>query len=222
MTFRGFSPEGLDLLGRLPSLDRERFQAEKVAYTGLIAEPAKAFVAALGPRLQDMISPEIEYAAKTNGSIAPINNDLRFNPDAQPYKDHLLFKFWQGPTKKTAATLYVRLSPSDVGFATGAMFDPSRLESVRRAIDVHGASLAQELAAHVAEGAEMPEPDLKRVPTPYAADHPRGELLRRKGLQLRWLRSLPDTVGSESFVDECARELAGASSIHHWLVEHTT
>ena len=93
-TFSGFSAEGLALLRAIGGADRDHFQANKRAYDELIATPAKAFVDAMTAGLQDRISPLVDGQPKTNGSIAPINNDLRFNPDASPYKDHVLFKWW--------------------------------------------------------------------------------------------------------------------------------
>ena len=70
------------------------------------------------------ISPRIVAIPRTNGSIGPINNDVRFAKNRSAYKDHLLFRFWElassGSDKKTAATLFVRLGSDSVGFATGA------------------------------------------------------------------------------------------------------
>ncbi len=34
------------------------------------------------------------------------------------------------------------------------------------------------------QGARIDAPELKRVPAPYAKDHPRGELLKRKSMTL--------------------------------------
>ena len=56
-------------------------------------------------------SPDIEAQPKNNGSTAPINNDLGFSPDASPYKDHIMLRFWEGTPKKTAPMLMVRISP---------------------------------------------------------------------------------------------------------------
>ena len=220
MTFNGFSPEALALLSSLPEMDREAFAEAKKRYTALLADPAKAFVDATGHALRDAISPGIEFAAKTNGSIAPINNDLRFNPDAAPYKDHLMFRFWEGPEKKLAATLFVRMSHTDIGFATGAAFDKRHLDAIRANIDRHGNDLAAGISRLEADGAEMPDADLKRVPAPYDQDHPHGDLLRRKWLQVRWRRELPSSVGSSAFVDFCAAELERAVPVHEWLVAH--
>ncbi|MFT4595826.1 MAG: hypothetical protein ACI9TF_000063 [Paracrocinitomix sp.] len=54
----------------------------------------------MGDYLRANIFDATEAQPKTNGSIAPIKNDLRSSPDASPYKDHLMFRFWEGPVKQ--------------------------------------------------------------------------------------------------------------------------
>lgn len=100
---------------------------------------------ALGPLLRERISPGIEYPARTNRSISPIDNDRRFRPDSTPYKDHVLLRFWEGAERKTAPTLYLRRTADEVGFATGAAVgDVGRW---RAAVDADGAALAEALEA---------------------------------------------------------------------------
>lgn len=212
----GFTTKGLRLLGALPGYDKERFAAEKADYQRLLAEPVKAFVDALAPRLATTISPGIEWAAKTNGSIAPINNDLRFNPDAAPYKDHLLVRFWEGAEKRTAPTLWVRIGAKDVGFASGVA--PPDVDRWRTVVDSEeGAGIAAAIDGLVATtGAEVVGAGLKRVPAPYDADHPRADLLRHKWLQVRWVADL-DMTGDDA-VDACAAELTKAGDLHRRLV----
>jgi uncharacterized protein (DUF2461 family) len=54
-----------------------------------------------------------------------------------------------------------------------------------------GQKLDALLAALVAEGYRFAQPELKRTPAPFPADHPRAQLLRRKGLAA-W-REVADT-----------------------------
>ncbi|MEQ9398445.1 MAG: DUF2461 family protein [Longimicrobiales bacterium] len=219
MTFDGFSNEGLALLGRLPTMDKKAFQARKKTYQAELQEPLKAFVDALGPVLQEQISDGLDFAAKTHGSIGPINNDVRFNPDAPTYKDHVLLRFWEGADKKAAPTLYVRLTPTEVGFAAGAMV--ADVEAWRRAVDADGDALQAALTALVAAtDAGVVGQELKRVPKGYDPDHRHADLLRHKWLQARWPRPMPDTPDGDAFVRWCAGELAQAAGVHRWLVEH--
>lgn len=214
--FTGFNKKGLALLKALPTYDKERFAAEKKTYQAELAEPLKTLVDELGPELASAISPGIEWAAKTNGSIAPINNDLRFNPDASPYKDHLLLRFWEGPVKRTAPTLWVRIDPGHVGFASGVA--PTDVKDWRAVVDSDaGAGLAAAIDALATEtGADVVGEGLKKVPAPYPADHPRADLLRFKWLQVRWSSKVK--AGAPDLVGLCAAELSKAGDLHRRLV----
>lgn len=223
MGFEGFTTEGLDLLADLPNHDKDWFADQKSRYTALLLEPAKAYAAAMVDALRDDVSPGLEGQPKVNGSISPINNDLRFSPDKAPYKDHLLFKWWEGADKKTAPTLWVRLGRADVGLATGTVLTPAGLERWRAAVadESTGIELADSVATLVSDhGAEVVGVELKRVPKPYDADHPRGDLLRHKWLQVRWLQPLPAEAHTPDFVAWCSDQLAAATTVHRWLVDH--
>ena len=217
--FSGVPTAGLDMLAALPTRDKRWMAANKKDYTALIADPAKAFVSAMIHPLRDRISPGLVGQPKTNGSISPINNDLRFSPGADPYKDHLLVKFWDGPHKKVAPTLWVLVGRDDVGFASGMSWDKSALDRWRAAIDGRA---GEELAAAIAV---LPDADVagegwKRVPAPYPADHPRAQLLRHAGLQVRWPEPSPVSITDASFVDWCVERLSKVAPIHHWLVKN--
>lgn len=218
MTFEGFPTAGLDFLTELGGQDKEWFTENRTIYDRDVVAPTKAFVTALGDELNARVSPQIIAQPKANGSIAPINNDLRFSPDKSPYKDHLLLKFWEGDNKKTAPTLYVRISAADVGFATGAML--TDLDRWRELIDdAVGGGLADALA-ELGKGRslDIAGEGYKRVPKPFDEDHPRAALLRHKGLQARWAEPTPKTISSPDFVDYCADRLDACTPVHQWLV----
>lgn len=218
--FDGFPDGFVPFLDELAEADREWFAANKARYTELVTDPTKAFVVALGQRLQDEIAPGIRAEPKTNGSIGPITNDLRFSPDRNPYKDHVLLRFWEGDDRKTSPTLFVRLGGDGIGYATGAAI-PS-VDRWRSLIDDRstGEALADALVV-LGRGRELDVDGegYKRVPKPYAPDHPRADLLRHKmGFQARWLEPLPAELGSASFVDHCAERLGACVDVHRWLV----
>lgn len=219
--FDGFPREGLEFLRELPTRDKAWFHANMASYASGVAEPAKAFASTLGELLQETISPAIVAQPKVNGSISPINRDLRFSADKTPYKDHVLFRWWEGPQKKSAPTLFVRLSGEDVGFASGAMF--ASVDRWRERVDAEatGAQLAGAIELlGGGKSLDVAGAELKRVPAPYAADHPRGDLLRHKLLQVRWLELMPESVSSPAFADWCLVRLQDAADIHRWLVDN--
>lgn len=214
-----FPAEARDFLRELPTHDKAWFDANRAAYQALIAEPAKALVEAVATDLRNELSPAIVGVPRVNGSISPINRDIRFSADKTPYKDHLLFRWWEGDEKKTAPTLFVRLAADEVGFATGVML-PS-LERWRELVDAEatGAPLASAIAALVADtGADVAGIEYKRVPKPYAADHPRANLLRCKWLQVRWMEPLPED--GTDLGPWCAQHLLRCADVHRWLVEN--
>ncbi|NNE95199.1 MAG: DUF2461 domain-containing protein [Acidimicrobiales bacterium] len=221
MAFEGFSAAALAFLTTLGQRDKAWFDANRATYQAEVVVPTKAFVAELGERLAEEISRAIVAQPKTNGSIAPINNDLRFAPNQPPYKDHLLIKFWEGENKKRAPTLWVRISGSDVGFATGSALPD--LKRWRALIDDNttGAELADALELlgkgrdlHVAgEG-------YKRVPKPYDGEHPRANLLRHKVFQARWSEPSPTAINGPGFLDFCMDRLTACAPVHTWLVAH--
>ena len=173
MTFSGFPVEGLAFLTDLGSgRDKAWFDERRKRYDTDVVGPAKAFVVAMGDALGERFGAEITAIPRTNGSIAPINNDLRFSPDKTPYKDHLLFRFWEGAEKKTAPTLFVRLNEATVGFASGAALpDLDRWRSLVAGDE--GAALATTLERLGAGRAlDIDGQGYQRVPKPYPADHP--------------------------------------------------
>ncbi len=229
--FIGYRPEARTLLGRLPELDKEQFSARRNEYVAALLEPTKLLVTDVGELLRESISPNLVFEPKTNGSIAPINNDLRFKPKGTPlYKDHFLLRFWEGDDKKTAPTLFVRVSAENVGFATGMGFTKPALAKWREAVGgPAGAKLQKVIDAVLDEfrgneeedepGAEVAGDALKTVPSPYDDDHERAELLKLKSFQLRWSMPMPTSVGSRKFPDWCAEQLDRVALAHHWLLE---
>lgn len=223
MTFTGFPDDGLELLKRLPTLDRDAFGEASETYQNGIVAPAKAFVGALGPELRSAVSDGIQFVPRTNGSIAPINNDRRFNPAATPYKDHLLFRFWEGQQKQTSSTLFVRVAPDELGFAVGRSFSPSQIEGYRAAVDRGGDQLAAAVAWLARyRNAEIAGASLKRVPAPYSDDHAHADLLRHKRLQIRWLVDPKGALNRAKLVRICRDQLGRAADVHRWLVECAT
>lgn len=218
--FTGFPQEGLDFLRTLGGEDKAWFDANRGTYDEAVVGPTKAFVTALGERLAGGFAPGIVAQPKANGSIAPINNDLRFNPDKSPYKDHLLLRFWEGSDKKTSPTLFVRLGADEVGFATGApILDIERWREL-----VADESTGQDLADALTALGKRRDLDVagegyKKVPKPYPEDHPRADLLRCKGgLQARWSEPVPASVSKARFVDHCYKRLEACEPVHRWLL----
>ena len=221
MTFDGFPPAGLALLARLPTLDVSGFAAVRPDWQAYLLDPARDLVDDLGACLTKQVSPGLTGNPKVNGSIAPINADLRFNPQGARYKDHLLLRWWEGTPKKTAPTLFVRIGPGQIGFASGVSF--SSTSRWRTAVgDSNAGDELRQLIADVRRAVadvDIAGADLKRVPTPFPSDHPSADLLRHKAMfQLRWAEPLPAQVTTGDLTGFCAGRLVRLEGLHRWLV----
>jgi len=121
------------------------------------------------------------------------HRDVRFSKDKTPYHTHLHMLWTLGRDQRQPPALFFGISPDYVTAGGGVMgFDKPGLVNWRSALDgPPGEEMEQALAAAQDQGFTMDEPELKRVPAPYAKDHARGDLLRRKGLAV-WRRLTPD------------------------------
>lgn len=223
MTFRGFPPEGLALLARLPTLDVGDFAAIRHAWQASLLDPARDLVDDLGACLTEQVSPGLTGSPKVNGSIAPINADLRFNPNGPRYKDHLLLRWWEGTPKKTAPTLFLRLDPDQIGFASGVSFVSTSCWRAAVGDSPAGGELRRLIddikLSDTGTDVDIAGADLKRVPKPFPPDHPRADLLRHKAMfQLRWAEPLPVEVSTGDLTEFCATRLVRLAGLHRWLV----
>ena len=221
--FSGFSQDALGLLGALPLGNPAWYAENKPEVTAKLIDPARALVEDLGARLRAELSPGIEAQPKVNGSISPLNEDLRFAPDKPPYRDYLMVNFWDGAPKKFAPTVRVRIHPTAIGFGGGAVFDKDGLDRWREAVDDSWGGVELQAALdplRALPDAELAGEALKRVPAPYDAEHPRAALLRHKMIQARWQEPLPEEFEDERFVDWCLERLLRFEALHHWLLEY--
>lgn len=132
---------------------------------------------------------------------------------------------WEGADKKTSPGFYLSVSGHDVGVGVGYMTIPD-LDRWRAAIadddsGVGFTSVLDEVTAALPE-ATTNEPDLKRVPKPYQAGHPRGRWLRHKRFHASVTEPLPDEITSAAFLDWCAERCAAFGPLHRWLVDNVT
>jgi uncharacterized protein (TIGR02453 family) len=146
------------------------FEANRRVYEEQVRQPMEAL---LGDIERDL-GPDVEV------KIFRLNRDLRFSPDKRPYKEHLGAYL----SSARAGGLYLQVSDEGLYLAIGSHeMAPDQLSRYRDAVaGKDGEKLARIVAALVKDGYQVTEPSFKRVPAGYPADHPRGELLRCKGL----------------------------------------
>lgn len=165
MGFRGWPVEALEFYEGLEADNSKAYwQRHKDDYDRIVRGPMEALLAELEP-------------AFGAGRIFRPYRDVRFSADKSPYKAHL---------GATIGAGYVQLSADGLAAGCGMWeLAPDQLERYREGVsdDRSGGSLASILTALRAAGHEvMSRAELKTAPRGYPKDHPRIDLLRRKGL----------------------------------------
>jgi uncharacterized protein (TIGR02453 family) len=164
---------------------REWFEAHRGEYERGWLAPMQALLGEVRERI-DAFFPQHPLASP---KIFRIYRDVRFAKDKSPYKTHIggyigIDGAGHGPS--APAALYVHLGASEVFVAAGQyMMDGPQLARFREAVldDRQGRALGAILATLARAGFAVGSHDtMKRVPRGLDPDHPRADLLRRKGL----------------------------------------
>lgn len=181
------------------------FDTHRADYHTHVLEPLVALVAGFGAAM-DRKLPQLRYDPRVNGSIFRINRDTRFSKNKLPYKTHAGALWWLGPGHKLeSASLYFQIDAKTLFLGTGAyMFAKTAYEPYRAFVaGKGGARLATAVARAQRAGWEPGGDSYVRVPAGYSPDHPRGDLLKRKGFYV--IKSHPV---KEAFRDGLAAWLA--------------
>ena len=139
MQFKHFPQDTAKFLTDLSkNNNKDWFEENRSRYEDFFIAPAKAFVEAIGPRLQE-ISPDIVYEPKVDRSIFRIYRDARRHRGRAPFKNHLGIVFWSkyAPSRLEAPCYYFHLEPPFYSVGVGvANFTPELLEKYRKAVTV--------------------------------------------------------------------------------------
>jgi uncharacterized protein (TIGR02453 family) len=169
--FEGFPDEGLVFYEGLEADNTKTYWTRhKAAYEQHVRAPLLA--------LLEELAPEFGQA-----KVFRPYRDVRFSNDKTPYKTH------QGavvnPDGRGAGAWYVQISADGLMVAGGSWrLESDQVDRYRRAVadDVQGARLQAEVERLEKAGFRIGGERLSRVPSGYAADHPRVDLLRHKSL----------------------------------------
>jgi uncharacterized protein (TIGR02453 family) len=223
MAFCGFSPSTIRFLGEL-SRNNERawFESHRADCESNLIEPAKEFVAALGPRLRELDA-KVQAIPRVRGSIKPMERRMRFRKGEQlPYKDSLDLSFWSGRRRAwDNSGFFLRLTPVRLVLAAGMIeFQKERLARYREHVqgDQRGAPLAAIVNDLRADGYFVGGESYKKTPRGVPADHPRAELLKHSGLFATFDGEHPKELGTPAFVDFAFSHFARMAKLHTWLV----
>ena len=196
--------------------NRDWFARHRDRYEQVLKHPSETFAATMAEELSAWRGVTHDYR------IFRIHRDVRFSKDKTPFNTHLHISFSAGGGCKDGAPAWMfGLDPDGVTLGVGIFaFSHAQLDRWRTlCAGPAGARLASTLAALAQDGIRLSDPELKRVPAPYPADHPRGADLRRKGLTA-WIDS-PDpslAFGIEGPAN-CVRRLAKLHDLFGILVD---
>lgn len=149
------------------------------------------------------------------------HRDLRFSADKSPYKTRTYGVLFGGP--RAGAGFYAELSARGLYSATGYyQLARDQLERYRAAVadDRTGPALAEASLSSEDAGLELAGASLVSAPRGYPRDHPRIELLRRKGLIAGRSREGSGGIERADALDHVAGSWRAAAPLNAWLDEH--
>ncbi len=200
------------------------FEANKPRFQKNVQKPAQMFVEIFGDRLRSLVD-GMQYDTRLtgSGSIFRIYRDTRFSKDKTPYKTNLAIAWWQGAGKKTnRPSFYFGLEADSSFFGGGTyMFAGDYLEKYREAVDDEhtGETLGEILHNLTEKGYSVNGAQYKKVPRGFDKDHPRGDLLKYKGMYIGGQSITPDITTSADLVEHCYQMAADYAPLINWQVK---
>ena len=217
--FEGFPKAGLAFLaGLTDNNNREWFNENKATFKSALEQPAQAFLAEMIERLPKITGEPVA------GKIFRIYRDVRFSADKTPYNTHLRIGFvGQGKRRGQRAidaSFYFSLEPEKIIFGAGCLhLSKAGLDAYRQAVDrdEDGETLTRVIESLTAQGLTLNDPNLKKVPQGYAADHPRAALLKHKGVTIWRELASCDDLPSARFIDVTLENYRTMAPLYGWL-----
>lgn len=111
--------------------DKAFMDANRERYYREVRQPFYDFIGALGPRIQEKISEDMEV--RPAKCLSRINRDTRFSKDKSPYRDHLWIAFRQQGMPNDGTPFYwFELSPEHVNWGVGVWGENRQIMDVMR------------------------------------------------------------------------------------------
>lgn len=204
MAFRGWPSEALEFYEGLEADNSKTYwEAHRTVYEDQVRAPMVALLADLEP----------EFGP---AKIFRPYRDVRFSADKTPYKTAIAASLERGG--------YIHLSAQGLSAGNGMYhMEADQLTRYRAAVhdDASGATLEKLVAEAARAGIEIVGHDrLKRTPRGYAAEHPRADLLRHKGI-VAW-KSWPVApwLGTAAAKKRIVEFLRATIPLKDWLATH--
>jgi uncharacterized protein (TIGR02453 family) len=220
--FTGFPDEAIQFLLELQAeQNRTWFKAHQDEFQKHCRKPLELLMYELQERLADVYP----HIAEVEPHFFRIQRDTRFAKDKAPYKTNVaadlpIRRRREGEDQHTTPGLYLSFGLDGEFIAIGAWhMEAPVIARYRALLDDRrvGLKLKADVEKLVSEGWQLASMEsLKRVPSPYAQDHPCAELLKRKGLAL----SIQPTEGvsaTAALADWATARLREAAPVVNWL-----
>ncbi|MEM8696373.1 MAG: DUF2461 domain-containing protein [Pseudomonadota bacterium] len=192
--------------------DRQWFTANKDRYERFVKEPAEIFAELMIVELEQLTG------EPHKPKIFRIYRDVRFSKDKTPYNSHIHMTFFP-VGGKAGVGWFFGLNTDEVTLGGGVFrFEKDALDTYRKRVaGPDGEELAETLDGLFAKGGRINDPPLKRVPKPYEQDHPRAELLKRKGLAVWKDIGKPSIATSGNLIERCDETFTEIKPVVDWL-----
>jgi uncharacterized protein (TIGR02453 family) len=222
-TFEGFADADARFFKKLAkNNDRAWFQAHKAEYEDGWNAPMKALLT----DVRASIDATYAHCDLAEPKVFRIFRDVRFAKDKSPYKTHVggFIPLARSGVKATdlPMALYFHVGAGEIFGAAGHhMMEPQSLARFRAA--VADAKRGKELDTLVARLAKKGFPvraheTMKRVPKGFDPDHPRAEMLKRKGLVVTFPAVPKGLLASPKLVKWVSDACKTAAPLVEWLV----
>lgn len=202
--FRGWPAEALEFYEGLEADNtRTYWLAHKSEYDENVRAPMQSLLDELAPRWG-------------TGKIFRPYRDVRFSADKTPYKTHIGARLENGG--------YVQLSADGLAAGAGAWhLEPEELHRFRDAVaaDRTGEELAGIVTELGRQGVDViARESLKTVPRGFDREHPRADLLRRKGLAAWKQWPVAPWLGTKKARANVEQLFEAAQPLCEWLRTH--
>jgi uncharacterized protein (TIGR02453 family) len=211
-----FPPDTVQFLRELAdNNNREWFTENKSRYDLMVKRPAADFCDHMVPALEDLTG--LPHASK----VFRVHRDVRFSKDKTPYKAYLHMLF-QPKDVDNAPKWFFGLEPDKLILGTGVFeFEKAALETYRRRVTGDdGKALGKQLDKMRKAGMRIREPELKRIPRGYSAEHTYTDLLCHKGLTAwRDHPGGPEAASQDNIIKTTTANLKSLRPLFSWLLE---
>ncbi len=194
---------------------RDWFHANKKTYEQVLKQPAQEFCATFSQRLLMLTGIEHEH------KIFRINRDIRFSKDKTPYNTHLRISFFPMQNTNLKPGWHFSLETQRMIFGTGIFaIEKEQLDILRHYIAGKGGKQLSSIMTMLrSQNVRIGEPELKRVPKPFAPDHQHATLLRHKSFSA-WIDFDDPQIATQStFIDTLISKAEILQPLNNWLSE---